>query len=78
MTTTITASDVRRDGERALAVALGLVRRTPPPVHLPPLAQLPVPGASPLEASGWAVPSRRPTTPLAPMHARVVHRPTAA
>lgn len=78
MTTTITASDVRRDGERALAVALGLVRRTPPPVHLPPLAQQLVPGASPLEASGWAVPPRRATT-VATLHQdRVVHRPTAA
>lgn len=54
MSTTITATDVRRDGERALAVALGLVRCTPPPVHLPPLTQHLVPGSSPLEASGWA------------------------
>lgn len=54
MSTTITATDVRRDGERALAVALGLVRRTPPPVHLPPLTQRPVPGSSPLEAWGWS------------------------
>lgn len=48
------AADVRRDGDRALAVALGLVRRTPPPLQLPPLTQRIVPGLSPLEASGWA------------------------
>lgn len=53
-TTALPAADVRRDGERALAVALGLARRTPPPLHLPPLAQRIVPGRSPLEASGWA------------------------
>ena len=47
-------SDVRRDGERALAVALGLVRRTIPPLRLPPLGQRMVPGRSPLEATGWA------------------------
>lgn len=39
---------------RDLAVTLGLVRRTPPPVQLPPLTQHIVPGRSPLEASGWA------------------------
>lgn len=53
-TTALPTADVRRDGDRALAVALGLVRRTPPPLHLPPLTQRPVPGRSPLEASGWA------------------------
>ncbi|ADG75756.1 conserved hypothetical protein [Cellulomonas flavigena DSM 20109] len=53
-TTAVPAADVRRDGERALAVALGLVRRTPPPLHLPPVTQRIVPGRSPLEASGWA------------------------
>lgn len=55
MTTTTTTTDVRYDGH-TLAVALGLVGRTPPPVHLPPLAQQIVPGRSPLEASGWADP----------------------
>lgn len=39
---------------RDLAVTLGLVRRTPPPLALPPLTQRVVPGRSPLEASGWA------------------------
>ncbi|MBO3088234.1 hypothetical protein [Cellulomonas dongxiuzhuiae] len=58
-TTALTASDVRRDGERALAVALGLARRTPPPVRLPSFAQQIVPGRSPLEASGWAEPAVR-------------------
>lgn len=53
-TTAPTAADARRYGERALAVTLGLARRTPPPLHLPPLTQRPVPGCSPLEASGWA------------------------
>lgn len=53
-TTAPSAADVRRDGDRALAVLLGLARRTPPPLHLPPLTQRPVPGRSPLEASGWA------------------------
>jgi len=52
--TALTASDIQRDGERALALALGLVRRTPPPVRVPSLAQRIVPGCSPLEASGWA------------------------
>ncbi|MBD7918617.1 hypothetical protein H9657_10060 [Cellulomonas sp. Sa3CUA2] len=52
-------SDVRRDGERALAVALGLVRRTPPPVRVPSPTQRIVPGNSPLEASGWAEQSER-------------------
>ncbi len=55
-------SDVRRDSGRALAVALGLVRRTIPPVHLPPLGQRMVAGRSPLEASGWAD-TGTPTTP---------------
>ncbi|MBO0899389.1 hypothetical protein J1G42_05305 [Cellulomonas sp. zg-ZUI222] len=50
----LTVGDVRRDGERALAIALGLVRRTIPPLHLPALEQRMVAGGSPLEASGWA------------------------
>lgn len=51
-TTTVTESP--RTGDRALAVSLGLVSPTPPPLHLPPLTRQLVPGRSPLEASGWA------------------------
>lgn len=58
--TDLPATDVRRD-QRALALALGVVRRTPPPVRLPSLAQQIVPGRSPLEASGWS--DTTPTTP---------------
>ncbi|UZN02532.1 hypothetical protein [Cellulomonas sp. S1-8] len=47
-------SDTRRESSPPLAVSLGLVRSTPPPVRLPSLAQQIVPGLSPLEASGWA------------------------
>lgn len=54
-----TTRDVRSDGERTLAVALGLVRRTPPPVPVPSPTQRIVPGRSPLEASGWTEPSER-------------------
>ncbi|MBO3094424.1 hypothetical protein [Cellulomonas dongxiuzhuiae] len=54
-----TASDIRRHGERELALALGLVRRTPPPVRVPSPAQRIVPGGSPLEASGWTEPSEQ-------------------
>lgn len=51
---TMTASDTRYDSGRSLALALGLVQRTPAPVRVPSLAQQIVPGRSPLEASGWA------------------------
>lgn len=37
-----------------LAVALGVARDTLAPLPLPPLDARPVPGCSPLEASGWA------------------------
>lgn len=60
MSTTTPAADVRHDREHALALALGLARRTLPPLHLPSLAQHVVPGLSPLEASGWAEPDTPP------------------
>ena len=53
---TLPVSDVRLDGGRTLAIALGLVRRTIPPLHLPPPGQRMVAGHSPLEARGWASP----------------------
>lgn len=40
---------------QSLAVTLGLVPAAPAPLRLPPLDQRPVPGLSPLEASGWTV-----------------------
>lgn len=43
-----------REHVRPLAVALGVVRGTLAPLPLPPLDARPVPGGSPLEASGWA------------------------
>lgn len=39
---------------RELAVALGVARATVPTLALPPATLAPVPGLSPLEASGWA------------------------
>lgn len=39
-----------------LAVSLGIARATPPAVRLPSPAQRMIPGLSPLEATGWAVP----------------------
>ncbi len=47
-------------GPRSLAVALGVAHASPPAVHLPPLSQRLVPGASPLEATGWAAPDEPP------------------
>ncbi|ASR55838.1 hypothetical protein [Cellulomonas sp. PSBB021] len=43
-------------GERSLAVMLGIAPATPPAVRMPPMTQRVVPGRSPLEATGWAVP----------------------
>lgn len=46
---------------RELAVALGVVRATVPTLPLPPMTLAPVPGLSPLEASGWAQEGTVPT-----------------
>ncbi|UJP40367.1 hypothetical protein [Cellulomonas palmilytica] len=43
-------------GELSLAVMLGIAPATPPAVRVPSMAQRMVPGRSPLEATGWAVP----------------------
>lgn len=51
---TALADRTAHDDETSLARTLGLVRGTLPPLPLPPLEQHLVPGASPLEASGWA------------------------
>ena len=48
--------EVRTGHTGSLAVMLGIAPATPPAVHLPSLTQRPVPGGSPLEATGWAVP----------------------
>lgn len=53
-TTGSTLTATRHVDGRALAVALGVVRSTVAPVGLPALTLAPVPGRSPLEASGWA------------------------
>lgn len=53
-----TASELRSGS--SLAVALGVARPTPPAIHLPPLSQRLVPGGSPLEATGWALPDELP------------------
>ncbi|KMM45044.1 hypothetical protein CWIS_12910 [Cellulomonas sp. A375-1] len=50
------AAVASRSDPRSLAVSLGVAHATPPSLRLPPLAQKPVPGHSPLEATGWAVP----------------------
>ena len=50
----------RQTGSRSLAVALGVAHANPPAIHLPSLSQRPVPGGSPLEATGWAAPDELP------------------
>lgn len=50
---TTTTATRHLDG-RELAVALGVARASVPTPTLPSMTLAPVPGLSPLEASGWA------------------------
>lgn len=62
---TTTTAPRHLDG-RQLAVALGVARATVPAPALPPMTLEPVPGLSPLEASGWAQTGTIPTQRTVP------------